>query len=886
MTKFPASISEAFDETTTRYPERTALAADAGRGCTYAQLAARADRIGSWLVARGIGRGKTVGLFAQRSADTIAAILGILKAGAAYVPFDPAYPTKLLQYIYEDSKPSAMLVQDALLASRPQDVFWKGEALTLGADTGSPDSAGGACRWPEIAPDDVAYVMYTSGSTGRPKGVVVPHRAVLRLVLDNDFATLGPDEVILQMAPLSFDASTFEIWGALLNGGKLAVVSNPYPSLDDIAAEIARHGVTTLWLTAGLFHLMVDNNPDGLKPLRQLLAGGDVLSPPHIVKALRALPGCRLINGYGPTENTTFSCCYTVPRDYSGEGALPIGKPIRQTEALILDESLRPVAAGTEGELYVGGAGVALGYLNRPELTAERFIPHPLDRNSTARVYKTGDRVRLRADGNIEFLGRLDRQVKINGKRVELDEIEARIRATGLVQDAAVVCPPGAVGQRRIVAFVTAAANNAVDAERLRRVLRDDLPDYMVPSSINQLDSFPLSPTGKVDRAKLPAVAAINTNTRGRAPLNATEAALREIWRKVVGTNAVGVDDNFFDLGGTSLGLMEVHANIKRSMTSDITVVEMFQYPRISALAERMTRTTRATQASHRGVQDRARGEDNRVAIVGMSGRFPGARTVEQFWRNLRDGVESITHFSEAELQDSFSDEVRRQPNFVKARPILDGVEQFDAEFFGMYAREAELTDPQHRVFLECAWEALESASCDPRTFNGAIGVFAGCSINTYFLEHVCRDRRTIEEFTSNYQVGSYPMLLGAHQDFLATRVSYKLDLKGPSVTLATACSTSLLAVAQACQSLVLGQSDMALAGGVSITFPQKRGYLHLEGGMVSADGTCRTFDANASGTIFGSGAGVVALKRLADALAALPLTEGVRWAGPPLELG
>ena len=871
MKKIPASVSEAFDEATTRYAERIALAGDAGKGyaeeLTYAQLAARADRIGSWLLARGIGRGQTVGLFAQRSADTIAAILGILKAGAAYVPLDPAYPKKLLQYIYEDSKPSAMLVHDAVLAKRPQEVFWTGEALTLGADTGLPASAAQVCSWPEVSPDDAAYVMYTSGSTGRPKGVVVPHRAVLRLVLDNDFANLGPDEVILQMAPLSFDASTFEIWGALLNGGKLAVVSNPYPSLDDIAAEIARHGVTTMWLTAGLFHLMVDNNLEGLKPLRQLLAGGDVLSPPHIVKALRALPGCRLINGYGPTENTTFSCCYTVPRDYTGANALPIGKPIRQTEALILDESLRPVPAGTEGELYVGGAGVALGYLNRPQLSAERFISHPHDPNSTARVYKTGDRVRMRADGNIEFLGRLDRQVKINGKRVELDEIEARIRATGLVQDAAVVCPPGAVGQRRIVAFITPVANSSVDTERLRRVLRDDLPDYMIPSSITQLDSFPLSPTGKVDRAKLPAVAAAHTQVRGRAPINATEAALREIWRKVLGTNAVGVDDNFFDLGGTSLGLMEVHANIKRSMTSDITVVEMFQYPRISALAERMARTTRATPGSHRAsTRDRIRGEDNRVAIVGMSGRFPGARTVEQFWRNLRDGVESITHFSEAELEDSFSDEVRRQPNFVKARPILDGVEQFDAEFFGMYAREAELTDPQHRVFLECAWEALESAGCDPRAFNGSIGVFAGCSINTYFLEHVCRDRRTIEAFTSDYQVGSYPLLLGAHQDFLATRVSYKLDLKGPSITLSTACSTSLLAVAQACQSLILGQSDMALAGGVSITFPQRRGYLHQEGGMASADGTCRTFDANASGTIFGSGAGVVALKRLADA--------------------
>ena len=258
----------------------------------------------------------------------------------------------------------------------------------------------------------------------------------------------------------------------------------------------------------------------------------------------------------------------------------------------------------------------------------------------------------------------------------------------------------------------------------------------------------------------------------------------------------------------------------------------------------------------------------NAVAIVGLAGRFPGARDPEEFWRNLVAGVESISRFSEAELEDAFDETVRRAPNFVRARPILADVEQFDADFFGMYAREAELTDPQQRVFLECAWEALENAGCDPRRYRGAIGVFAGCSINTYFLHHVCADRRTLEEFTSSYQVGCYPMLLGAGLDFLATRVSYKLDLRGPSIDLQTACSTSLLAVAQACQSLLLYQSDMALAGGVSISFPQKRGYLHQEGAMVSADGHCRPFDARATGTVFGSGAGVVALKRLEDALA------------------
>ena len=256
------------------------------------------------------------------------------------------------------------------------------------------------------------------------------------------------------------------------------------------------------------------------------------------------------------------------------------------------------------------------------------------------------------------------------------------------------------------------------------------------------------------------------------------------------------------------------------------------------------------------------------IAIIGMAGRFPGAKNIDQFWRNLCAGVESITRFTDAELEDNFSTEDRNAANFVKARPILEDVDQFDAEFFGMYAREAELTDPQHRIFLEISWEALENAGYDPANVQGPIGVFAGQSIMTYFLNNVCGERRTIEEFTSNYQVGCYPMLLGAGLDFLTTRVSYKLDLKGPSFTLQTACSTSLLAVAQAAQSLLLYQADMALAGGVSITFPQKRGYQHLEGGMVSADGTCRPFDADATGTIFGSGAGVVLLKRLEDALA------------------
>ena len=455
-------------------------------------------------------------------------------------------------------------------------MFWEHEPLRLGelADTQLPAPH----AWPAVAAADPAYLMYTSGSSGRPKGVLVPHRAVLRLVQDNDFARFGPDEVILQLAPLSFDASNFEIWGALLNGGRLAVLANPYPSLVEIGAAIAAHQVSTLWLTAGLFHLMVDNDLGGLAPLRQLIAGGDVLSPPHVVRALRALPGCRLINGYGPTENTTFSCCYTIPHDYSGAAAVPIGRAIRDTEALVLGETLQPLAAGEEGELCVGGAGLALGYFNRPELTARAFVPHP--QQPGAQLYRTGDRVRARADGNLEFLGRIDRQVKINGKRVELDEIEARLRATGLVRDAAVVIARPRRAQRHGTSPRSSLQPSGdLDLGRLRAALREELPDYMIPAMITVLPALPLSPTGKLDRARLAQLTAPAGRSQGRTPGNSTESLLLQVWKRVLARSDIGLEDNFFDLGGTSLGLLEVHASITRSLASDLTVVEMFPVP-------------------------------------------------------------------------------------------------------------------------------------------------------------------------------------------------------------------------------------------------------------------------------------------------------------------
>jgi acyl-coenzyme A synthetase/AMP-(fatty) acid ligase len=392
----------------------------------------------------------------------------------------------------------------------------------------------------------------------------------------------------------------------LLNGGKLAILPTFHPSLDEIAEAIERHGVTTLWLTAGLFHLMVEQRLDGLAPLRQLLAGGDVLSPQIVAKALRGLPHCRLVNGYGPTENTTFTCCHQISPSDGESGRIPIGRPIAGTEVYILDESLQPVADGAAGELHIGGEGLALGYLHQPDITAERFIADPFGAVPGARLYRSGDRVRLRDDGNLEFLGRIDRQVKINGKRVELDELEACIRRSELVIDAVAVCEESKTGQRRIAVYVTPRDRSVDTAGTLKTFLSQELPAYMLPASIVVLDELPLTPAGKVDRAQMQHLPESASERSQETAADNVEAVLLKIWREVLGIETIDVEQNFFDIGGTSLQLMQIHALVSTSFDCDLTMVDMFRHPRISALAARISRRSMVEQTPMTA-QDRAR---------------------------------------------------------------------------------------------------------------------------------------------------------------------------------------------------------------------------------------------------------------------------------------
>jgi amino acid adenylation domain-containing protein len=595
-----SSICSTFASIAARFGGASALICHGVR-VSYTDLDEASTRISAQLRCAGLRKGQIVGLIAHRSIEATAAILGILKAGGAYLPLDTSYPQELLKYICRDAAPSLTLVDQALSENIDVSSFWIGRTYGVSFSDGligpSSECATAEVEAPSddaqdaqssIDPDDLAYVMYTSGSTGSPKGVMVPHRGIVRLVSGCNFVGLGPDEVILHLAPLSFDASTFELWGSLLNGGQLAIVPAPHPSLDDIAEAIRVNRVTTLWLTAGLFHLMVESRLDGLQPLRQLIIGGDVLSPPHVAKALKALPSCRIVNGYGPTENTTFTCCYTIPQNPPPSGPIPIGSAIQGTTVYVLDVERRPVPAGEEGELYAGGAGVALGYLNQPELTAEKFVEDSCALRTGARLYRTGDRVRQGPDGTIEFLGRVDRQIKLNGKRVELDAIEAHLRAEETVRDAAVIARVDSAGRRSVAAFVTPTG---LDPDALRRSLRTRLPDFMVPASITVLQSLPLSPNGKVDRGQLadldpgpaPAAGAPSSPADGT-----TQSKLREIMAGVLGRHAIGVEDNFFDLGATSLDLIRIHAKIVEMFGPVLTAIDLFGHPNIKAVAAKI----------------------------------------------------------------------------------------------------------------------------------------------------------------------------------------------------------------------------------------------------------------------------------------------------------
>ncbi|MEM1440745.1 MAG: amino acid adenylation domain-containing protein, partial [Verrucomicrobiota bacterium] len=674
--------------------------------------------------------------------------------------------------------------------------------------------------------------------------------------LGNNFARLDTETNVLQHSPVAFDASTFEIWGPLLNGGKMTLLPEGPTTLRSIGEAISQFEINTLWLTAGLFHAMVDERLENFAGLEQLLAGGDVLSPARTRQVLERFPDLKLINGYGPTENTTFTCCHRITvEDSRNDDPIPIGKPISGTEVFLLDESGVRVAAGTSGELCASGAGLALGYWNRPELTKEKFTPAPWDENVL--LYRTGDLAREDENGVFHFEGRRDQQVKIRGYRLELSEIESTLEKHDAVEQAVVTAESsGDETDKRLVAWIVSPS--LPKREELIDYLGEKLPPYAIPTSYHKLDSIPLTANGKVDRKALQAPEIPETEPSKTEKNNLVESIIAE----VSGITNPPRNANFFDLGMSSLQVARAHEKLEKAHGREIPITIFFRHTTIQSLSDALEEKTSEAPVTTQDVSDRS----SDIAIVGMAGRFPGAPDVDTFWENLVAGRETISHFSEEELE--YSNDPQNGDTYVRSRGIVEGSDLFDAKHFGIPPRDAELLDPQHRLLLECAQETLENAGHDPDRFAGKIGFFAGSSQNSYLLNNLCADRAFARRLAAGYPVNDFGILFGNDKDFLPTRIAYKLNLRGPAMAVQCACSTSLVAVTQAIESLRSGTSDMALAGGISLTFPQKRDYLYTPEGMASSDGHCRSFDAKATGTVFGEGVGLVALRRLDEALA------------------
>ena len=856
-----ATVHGAFARQAAQRPDAIALRLRDER-VSYRALDERATRLAARLRERGVRPGALVGLALDRSTDAIAALLAILQTGAAYLPLDPAYPRERIAFMLQDAAAALVLATSAhapvFEGAVPVLILEAGGTRDAFDDVAAPAS-------PAMARDR-AYVMYTSGSTGTPKGVEIPHDAILRLVQDAAYVSLSPDTAMLHAAPLGFDASTLEIWGPLLNGGCCVLHPEELPTPHGLAATIAGAGVTSAWLTAALFNAVVDDDPRHLAGLRELLIGGEALSVAHVRRLLDAVPDVTLINGYGPTESTTFATTWRIPRPFPADArSVPIGKPITDTEALVLGPRMELLPAGVVGKLHVGGRGLALGYLNRPELTAERFVAHPFVAGE--RLYDTGDLVRQLPGGEIDFIGRADQQVKIRGFRIELGEIESALTALPAVQAAAVVAWRDASGDASLAAYLVARAGAApAGPSELRAALARSLPEFMLPSAFAWLPALPITVNGKLDRAALPRPAATRPEHLGpwQQPVGATEEALCAAFAAVLGLDQVGSVDNFFELGGTSLQVLKVLGRLARAGVEGLSATLFFRQPTARGLARLLADGVAPVAAprAQAAVPASAPVVDDPIAIVAMAGRFPGARDVEEFWDNLCAGKDGITHFAEGELDASLAQSLVSDPDYVRARGLVDGVDLFDPAFFGLSPREAELMDPQQRLFMELCWECLERGGHAPDAGAMPIGVFGGMYNATYYKHHVQPRPDLVDK------LGEFNVMLANEKDYIATRTAFRLNLTGPAVSVHTACSTSLVAISQAFWSLRNGDCRMALAGGVAITCPPRSGYLHQAGSMLSPDGRTRSFDAQSEGTVFSDGAAVVLLKRLSDALA------------------
>jgi amino acid adenylation domain-containing protein len=825
---------------------------------TYQDLESHSNKLAHYLDKFNVKKNSKVAFLMRRSFDMLTTILAIWKLGATYIPLDPKTPKKRIEHMLNDISPTCIVSDPALLSKIPYN---NGLILTL-ADPEYVSSKETNCSVNGDFDNLLAYIIYTSGSTGQPKGVMLTHANVVNhikwLIQDFQFSS---EDCFSFNSSMAFDFSVACTILPLAVGAKI-VITNEEDTLDieKYCQQLVKNKVTFVKWTPSYFKLLVDyveiHHPD-LSAFRYLMTGGEELLTSYVERWLKIYPEHRIINEYGPTEASVGITTHVITKDTLDKSlyTVPIGKPAINTTLYLVDQQNNLVADGETGELLIGGASVARGYYNQPQLTAERFIDDHFTKNSQ-KLYRTGDLVKKLPDNSYLYVSRIDNQVKVDGYRIELNEIEHWLLKYAGIKHVKVIIDKTNRGTPIIIAYFVIDGLSPVSFDDLRNYLSNCLPQFMIPSHFVQVSHIPCNRNGKVDIEALKKQIIQPQAKQNEIIVEATDytTSLVKVIKKYINLDEININIPFSVLGVTSLLAAQIVNDINQQKSNFLKVQDLFTYPTISTLANyiknQKSNTTVCYKMDNANLQSISQQEP--IAIIAMDCRLPGADSCEELWKLCQEGKETISVFEPGS----------QEKKYVYARGVLNNIEYFDADFFNFTPKEAHLSDPQHRLLIESAWNALEKAGYIPNPDdNYKIGIYVSMNDSTYLLDH-----NLIENLESNFS-DRFAMLRLMSPQCLATKIAYLLNCTGPSITVQTACSSSLVAIVLACQQLSSYQCNLALAGGISVVTPQDKPYLYQQGNIFSPDGHCRPFDAKAAGTVFSNGLGTIVLKRLSDAL-------------------